>query len=569
MSKLIFFISNNNTKLFFLLLSSIFFYLISNSIYPDWFAIPEGQIDPFVYWGTGEVFLYIKSHFSQTYYFRRWTINLVNLFFSYFFSPYLGLYFKNSLLLICNFFLFSRLILIITNSLFISFLSLVLFSISSYFVYSIGSNWHQATSLFFLLLILYCIFDFKNQFKSKIYFWFLGFLLVLSIITYTWSIFILLPLMFCSLILNYKIICSLKFLEIKKKIYILIIGIISAVILDHLIALLLGVKWSNIFLYSLKLGSNFVINHQLPTIATNGYLLFLLSNLSFFLPAVLISILLIFIYKLTKNINYLAIGSLIFFQLCVYFLDYIFFHHKSFIIKEYNFFIFPMILIGIILLFNYFLSNFKEFYSKIYLSTLFFITIYFLNNIFYKYTVYINYINIIVFFIFLFSILSIRNYFFKFFFFLAIVMVATLLINNSSRYVGQKYKNRDHIQFTFNKLSYEIKNATNQAINYDKKFPKRLWILDNRPHTGWSGNISSLYGNYSAINLGYGNNTIDCKQVEWILMFSNSVLVTYGFATETDSLNKLIELFKPCGSFIFDKTIRIEEAHTFTVEKIK
>ena len=51
-------------------------------------------------------------------------------------------------------------------------------------------------------------------------------------------------------------------------------------------------------------------------------------------------------------------------------------------------------------------------------------------------------------------------------------------------------------------------------------------------------------------------------------MFPNSVLVTYGFDTETNSLNKLTDLFKPCGSFIFETSIKIENAHTFTVKKI-
>jgi hypothetical protein len=105
-------------------------------------------------------------------------------------------------------------------------------------------------------------------------------------------------------------------------------------------------------------------------------------------------------------------------------------------------------------------------------------------------------------------------------------------------------------------------------MQYDPSKPKRLWILDNRPHLGWSNTISSLYGNYSAINLGYKNNTVECKQIDWILMFPNSVLVIYGFDTESNSLIKLIDLFKPCGSFIFEKSIKIENAHTFMVKKI-
>ena len=141
-------------------------------------------------------------------------------------------------------------------------------------------------------------------------------------------------------------------------------------------------------------------------------------------------------------------------------------------------------------------------------------------------------------------------------------------MNNSSNYSSQQFfKNRDDIKVKFEKLSSEIRHATKQAIDFNPSQPRRLWILDNRPHEGWSNTISSLYGLYSAINVGYNSNTVDCKQIDWILMFPNSVLVTYGFDSEINSLNRLMELFKPCGSFIFEKSIDIENAHTFTLKK--
>ena len=66
-------------SLFFL--SSIIFFLSADFIYIDWFAINPYFIDPFLYWGTGEVFQYIKFHFSDTYYFRRCTITFINYLF--------------------------------------------------------------------------------------------------------------------------------------------------------------------------------------------------------------------------------------------------------------------------------------------------------------------------------------------------------------------------------------------------------------------------------------------------------------------------------------------------------
>ncbi len=53
-----------------------------------------------------------------------------------------------------------------------------------------------------------------------------------------------------------------------------------------------------------------------------------------------------------------------------------------------------------------------------------------------------------------------------------------------------------------------------------------------------------------------------------ISFFNIIRILTYGFDTETDSLNKLTDLFKPCGSFVFEKSIKIKNAATFTVKKI-
>ena len=94
-------------SLFFL--SSIIFFLSADFIYIDWFAINPYFIDPFLYWGTGEVFQY-------TYYFRRWTITFINYLFSSIFDPYLAIYFKNAFLLIVNLFLSTLIIFKLTTN---------------------------------------------------------------------------------------------------------------------------------------------------------------------------------------------------------------------------------------------------------------------------------------------------------------------------------------------------------------------------------------------------------------------------------------------------------------------
>ena len=70
----------SENKLF--LFSSILLCLLINLVHPIWFLDHFVLIDPWFYYGTGEYFKYIKFHLSDTYYFRRWPINLNNLLFS-------------------------------------------------------------------------------------------------------------------------------------------------------------------------------------------------------------------------------------------------------------------------------------------------------------------------------------------------------------------------------------------------------------------------------------------------------------------------------------------------------
>ena len=62
----------------FLLSSTLFCFLI-NLYDPTWFLDSFRSIDPWLYYGTGEYFEYLKIHLSDTYYFRRWIVNLNNL----------------------------------------------------------------------------------------------------------------------------------------------------------------------------------------------------------------------------------------------------------------------------------------------------------------------------------------------------------------------------------------------------------------------------------------------------------------------------------------------------------
>ena len=509
------------------------------------------------------MFQYVKFHFFDTYYFRRWTINFINYFFSSFFEPYLAIYYKNISLLIVNLFFTILIILRLTKSLFLSFLFLFFLMPSNYYFYSIGGNYNQATGIFFINLILLITFFFDINTKLR-YFIILSFLIFLALSTYQFLVFVIFPIIFFWIVINFKFILSLNLKNFFLISVSILIGLFLGLVCEYIISFLLNVKWENLFTYSYKIALNNIQSKNFAPSKNFYYDIF--SNQSFIVSAILISMTLFIISILIKNKNYFGFSLLLFFLTGTYLLDPLWGANHTFIYQT-NFYLFNFCFIGLILFLDFIVKDYKIYLKFLILIFIFLLSLFLLKyiniNKFYLHT------NILILILFSLFFLFIKKKFNKLPLIILFIVLYVQLINNSSNYSHswQSFKNREEIKVKFNKLSAEIRHATKQAIDFNPSQPRRLWILDNRPHEGWSNTISSLYGLYSAINVEYNSNTVDCKQIDWILMFPNSVLVTYGFDTEINSLDRLTELFKPCGSFIFEKSIDIENAHTFTLKK--
>jgi hypothetical protein len=556
-----FFMSSLKVSLFFL--SSIGYFLIADFIYIDWFALPNYFVDPYVYWGTGEVFSYVKFHFSETYYFRRWTINFVNYLFSSIFDPYYAIYFKNSFLLVINLFLSILLIFRLTKSFFLSLVFLTLFIPIHYYFYSIGMNYNQATGIFFINLIIFITFFFNIKYQYK-YFFFIGFVIFLAIVTYQFLIVVIMPIIIFWYFINYKFFLLLNFKNFFLIILLILTGIFAGVILEYLISFFLNIKWQNLFIYSYKVRLSIVESGAFAPSNNFFYQIFL--NKSFFVSAVSISSTLFVVSIFNKNKNYLAFASFLLCLSAVYLFLFFLKSNALFNIQT-NIYLFIYCLFGLILILDFIIKNYEIPFKIFLISFIFFLSLVVKKYInFNDFNLYVNISILILFFLILFFY---KTKLIKWLLIIFFIILYVQLINNSSNLsLHSSYKSREDIKIKLSKLSAEIRHATKQAIDFNPSKPRRLWIFDTRPHQGWSSTISSLYGNYSAINLGYRNNAVVCDQITWILSFPNSVLVTYGFDTETNSLNKLTDLFKPCGSFVFKKSIKIENAHTFIVKKI-
>jgi len=76
---------------------------------------------------------------------------------------------------------------------------------------------------------------------------------------------------------------------------------------------------------------------------------------------------------------------------------------------------------------------------------------------------------------------------------------------------------------------------------------RRIWILDNRPHEGWSTNISAAYGLYSAFAIGFPP-TVSCPQINWLLTTANSTVVLYGSTRSVaDDVAMIADIARPCA----------------------
>ena len=548
----------------YFVLASFFFVFIIDFIYIDWFRINPASIDPWLYWGTGEVFSYIKFHFSQTYYFRRWTINSVNYFFSGVFNPFLAIYFKNLFLLTINFLISILLIFRITKSFFFSLIFLFFFIPANYYLYSVGSNYSQATGIFFINLLVLSTFYFDIKYKYK-YFFILGFIIFCALVTYQYLAYVIFCITFFWISINYKFFISLNIKNFFFIILSIFVGLISGSFFEYLISLLLNVKWENFFIFSFKYYLSIIKEGNYSAPKDFYYKIF--GIYSFIIPAVFISLTLLRISLFIKNKNYLGFSCMLLCLTGYHLLDPLLGTNTTFF-PQINIYLFVFCLFGLILLLDFIIKDYKILFKIFLVVFIFLLSLLIMNKI--NFTNNNLYVTILITILFLLIVFFLKKKLIKFLLILFFIILYVQLLHKPG-YHDKKltiFDKRDDFKNYINKVSLEIKGATKKAIDFDTSQPRRLWILDNRPHEGWSNTISSLYGNYSAINLGYKNNTVECKQIDWILMFPNSVLVIYGFDTESNSLIKLIDLFKPCGSFIFEKSIKIENAHTFTVKKI-
>ena len=141
-----------------------------------------------------------------------------------------------------------------------------------------------------------------------------------------------------------------------------------------------------------------------------------------------------------------------------------------------------------------------------------------------------------------------------------------------SNYEYNKYRNEINYKEHKKKiLQTNIENKLLTKIAIKEK--KRITIIDDRPHIGWSINISQLYGMYSALSLEYPPIRVNepgdkieptiletrCNLIDWQLGYApNLIIAIFTTKNISDTLTMLRDITNNCefkGDFEYTETI--------------
>jgi len=96
---------------------------------------------------------------------------------------------------------------------------------------------------------------------------------------------------------------------------------------------------------------------------------------------------------------------------------------------------------------------------------------------------------------------------------------------------------------------YKIREEVDQVLSYGLSRGSRIWILDTRDWPGWSPVISSAYGLYSALSVKSQPESFDCAQVDWIGSKDNSEIVVIAENLgDRAALSRVTKLWSFCDS---------------------
>ncbi len=514
-----------------------------------WFVNPRSFIDPWLYWGAAESPKYFGKMFSGTYYFRRWTLIFPNYVFQHIFDPFVAQLLLRSLLLILISVLSAVIVFQLTNQIVSAVLTVVILGSSEYLVFNVGQSYNQGTGLVFLLLaVVLFLRTWKTMAtdipRTVLTAFGIGVALGLGFITYQFLAWIYIPLILVSaagyLFLlrdqkpkRYIFVISLTFISLAASFFL-------TIILDLGVGRIWGYRWENILSYSKRIDDGIAASGDFST-SLSGYW----SNVafgpgSFGLLLAMASVCYLLISKGPRGGVQRIFGC---YTLALAALYLVFplissgFSPLSW--TQTNIYIAVHCLICSALIISQLLSHiwslrrvllYLSFRKKLGALLILVLTLLSYKSLILARNLTIHEIYVLV------SIAIVTALLLR----VATrasdrptkKLIALLLIVGSLIPVSAVTEKFWSAQFRsgqswseqkvfISQLSEDHRRITSLADNTNRK----VWLYDNRPHAGWSTNISAMLGNYSNFFATYPLEQVSCLQIDWILNTQNSTIV--------------------------------------------
>jgi len=524
-------------------------------LYPEWYLISPAFIDNWIYWGTGESKKYTEHFFSDTYYFRRWTV-----IFPYLAANWLSIDGVLALAVIASLQLWSLsvasfwLLMAATKErITIAAVGTMVITANPATIVHIGNGYHTWGSLFFLVVALALAFSSRTQRVGDIFRVLAGFSAGLSMISYS-LMGLYLPVLVGALVAGYLrqnhnfrrpfwiSLCSLG------------LGFAFAVVLDLMVGLLYGQGWPDFVTYSLSVGSGLAESGDWGIDASSLFTLLLTSGFSPLPMLVLCSsgAALLWISGSRSSLVRLVPGAWVtfaaFFGMSFLGGNPLFVTHFSVVL------FFVLSLLSVLMIDNV------------------------LEGIDLKNHRSLSFAGVSLVGVLLLSPVSLPS---------AVTWAVVLLLIVGGTLLALKKRIKDaepvrspltsililslSLGVVFTTVSTSLTMSGGQgfilppgfdsASNFMKQVERdvtlinevheetdaRVWIQDNREWPGWSPVISSFYGLYSAVSVVRNPETLDCSQVKWILDRGKAAIVVFDDDNE-EVLNssRMIELFEEC-----------------------
>jgi hypothetical protein len=493
--------------------------------FPTWFFNGKEEIDSWFYWAIGPAHAYLSEHLSQTYYFRRWTLNIPNFVVQNILPPMEAQLLLRGVLLVFVLGLSGLLMHSLTQSVGISISIMVVIANFTSLLSSIGRSLHEGTGLvFFLILALVFVRLSRTGLGNSRLVLLAGLAFGLLFVTYQFTIVIIFAMGLSFLVSS----SPSTIRELARPILLFTSGFLILSVFDFIIGLAQG-GWGYIVTSTFfEFASIRLSGQHSPNLAS--YLQdFVLTPKNFLLPMLGLGIILVRVSKRKEHFwpLFLIFASLLYFALPFFGMA----GAESQHIAVYGLL---SALLGSGVLISNLVDEFfgearlglrAEFLKLVLMAALVLSAFIAPDSAWFALVTLGGFLGLLVALLARFrkaaTLLKVTT---------SISIASAMSISAAlfSQGLGGSTELPKNVDSSLTVMSTHLTYLDSEVralSEYGLQTDSRMFFIDNRVHEGWSETISSFYGMYSSISEGYPAPPLDCQRMEYVVSQKNPRLV--------------------------------------------